>query len=72
MTRDEIRQLVQQLVADRLRDRAVAAAAPLADHRGVEHASHAVYVTLVNTGDSCVIEPHVPCTHCNYCKSHGH
>ena len=35
-------------------------------------ASHAIYVTLVNTGDACVIEPAVPCNHCNYCKSHGH
>jgi threonine dehydrogenase-like Zn-dependent dehydrogenase len=36
------------------------------------HASHAVYVTLVNSGEPCVIEPDVPCNHCNYCKSHGH
>ena len=36
------------------------------------HASHGVYLTLVNAGDACVIEPAVPCTHCNYCKSHGH
>ena len=36
------------------------------------HASHAVYVTVVNAGDSCVIEPDVPCNHCDYCKSHGH
>ena len=36
------------------------------------HASHAIYVTLVNTGEACVIEPSVPCNHCNYCKSHGH
>jgi len=34
--------------------------------------SHYVYVSLVNTGDACVIEPGVPCNHCNYCKSHGH
>jgi threonine dehydrogenase-like Zn-dependent dehydrogenase len=36
------------------------------------HASHGVYLTLVNAGDACVIEPSVPCTHCNYCRSHGH
>jgi len=35
-------------------------------------ASHYVYVTLTNPGDACVIEPSVPCNHCNYCKSHGH
>lgn len=36
------------------------------------HPSHAVYVTVVNGGDACVIEPGVPCNHCNYCKSHGY
>lgn len=35
-------------------------------------ASHYVYVSVVNTSDACVIEPDVPCNHCNYCKSHGH
>ena len=35
-------------------------------------ASHYVYVSLTNVGDACVIEPSVPCNHCNYCKSHGH
>lgn len=36
------------------------------------HVSHGVYLTLINPGDACVIEPAVPCTHCNYCRSHGH
>ena len=36
------------------------------------HPSHAIYLTVVNTGDACVIEPAVPCDHCGYCKSHGH
>jgi hypothetical protein len=36
------------------------------------HPSHAVYLALVNTSDACVIEPSVPCNHCNYCRSHGH
>jgi hypothetical protein len=36
------------------------------------HVSHAIYITLVNTGDACVIEPGVGCDHCGYCKSHGH
>jgi hypothetical protein len=39
---------------------------------GHAHPSHALYVTLVNTDDACVIEPAVPCDHCRYCKSHGH
>ena len=36
------------------------------------HASHDVYVALVNVDGSCVIEPSVACDHCGYCKSHGH
>ena len=36
------------------------------------HSSHAMYISLVNAGEACVIEPAVPCNHCNYCKSHGH
>ena len=31
-----------------------------------------MYLTVVNTGDACVIEPRVTCNHCGYCKSHGH
>ncbi len=34
--------------------------------------SHALYLTLVNPGDSCLIEPAVPCNHCGYCQTHGH
>src|SRR5687768_7263674 len=46
------------------------------------HASHGVYAIARNDAPSgasgdpdngpCIIEPSVPCTHCNYCKSHGH
>jgi len=36
------------------------------------HASHAQYLTLINIGDACLIEPSVNCNHCGYCKSHGH
>jgi hypothetical protein len=36
------------------------------------HASHHLYVSLVNTDSACVIEPSVACDHCGYCKSHGH
>lgn len=36
------------------------------------HSSHALYLTLVNTSDACVIEPSAACDHCGYCKSHGH
>ncbi len=37
-----------------------------------QHASHVQYLTLVNVGDACLIEPTVECNHCGYCKSHGH
>jgi len=36
------------------------------------HASHHLYVSLVNSDNACVIEPSVACDHCGYCKSHGH
>lgn len=36
------------------------------------HASHAIYMQVVNDTGACVIEPSVPCNHCGYCKSHGH
>ena len=36
------------------------------------HASHGLYASVVNPSDACVIEPAVPCNHCNYCRSHGH
>ena len=36
------------------------------------HISHAQYLTVINIGDACVIEPSVECNHCGYCKSHGH
>ena len=78
MTEQELRAIVRDAVARRLGQShgqsivpspqsqvLVAAAAPA-------HPSHAVYLHLVNTGGECVIEPSVPCNHCNYCKSHGH
>lgn len=37
-----------------------------------DHASHAMYMQLINVGGTCVIEEHVSCDHCGYCKSHGH
>ena len=36
------------------------------------HASHSQYLTLINVGDACLIEPAVGCNHCEYCRSHGH
>ena len=75
MNSDELRALVRQIVADKLRERAgtaEAVPAPGSVANYSDHSSHAVYVSIVNTGEACVIEPDVPCSHCNYCKSHGH
>lgn len=75
MNDDELRALVRESIARQLggqppglsqtRDAGPAMADPRL------HASHAVYV-IPRDGDPCLIEPSVPCNHCNYCKSHGH
>jgi hypothetical protein len=74
MTHDELRALARQIVADRLRASSGVEGAPMTAPvmTWSDHSSHAVYVRIVNSGDACVIEPDVECTHCNYCKSHGH
>lgn len=82
MNDQELRALVRELVARRLAARAVPVGnVPTASPETVvrvgpagvrAHPSHDVYITLVNTGDTCVIEPGVSCNHCDYCKSHGH
>jgi hypothetical protein len=77
MTNDELGALVRRIVSDKLRERTgTAEAAPVpasvSSSSYSDHSSHGVYVTIVNTSDACVIEPDVACTHCNYCKSHGH
>ena len=78
MTDAELRRLVQDAVARHLGPRAPAAPAAPADRsearegRWREHPSHGQYLTVVNVGDACVIEPGVGCNHCGYCKSHGH
>jgi hypothetical protein len=85
MTEQELRALIRESVARHLGDAPVQAApAPLlatpapfgASRATVQapslHPSHYQYVTLINVGDSCVIEPGVTCNHCGYCKTHGH
>jgi hypothetical protein len=73
----ELRALVRDAVARHLGGGAMAASEEDATRGrsltpGVDHPSHAVYVSVVNDTGSCVIEPGVRCNHCNYCKSHGH
>jgi hypothetical protein len=85
MNDDELRALVRDAVARHLGAAHPASAAPRSPQEGATaprvspaapaaaaHMSHALYLTLVNPGDACMIEPAVPCNHCGYCKTHGH
>lgn len=77
MTDEELRALVRESIARQLGG--PLAAAPRLAHAGPVmadprlDASHAIYMIPRDGGDGpCIIEPSVPCTHCDYCKSHGH
>ena len=86
MNDEELRALVRAAVARQLRPAGsrgpsglqAPAAIPAARDAGsagqpaAGHPSHHLYLTIVNTGEACVIEPAVTCDHCGYCKSHGH
>jgi hypothetical protein len=84
MTDDDLRVLIRQAVARHLNATAspgavVAPASVLASAPSPQpaaarslHPSHYQYLTLVNVGEACLIEPTVSCNHCGYCKSHGH
>jgi len=66
----ELRALVRQAIARHTQPASASAESGRA--AGVmTHSSHALY-DLINPTDACLIEPSVPCTHCGYCKSHGH
>ena len=71
MTDQELRLLVRDAVSRHLGPRAVAHA-PAPQQAAAAHPSHAIYLSVVNVDDACVIQPSVPCDHCGYCKSHGH
>ena len=77
MTEDQLRQLVREAVSRHLGGPAPAALTPapnrvlVAESSG-RHPSHIQYMTLVNAGDACLIEPSVECNHCGYCRCHGH
>lgn len=73
MDDQQLRALIRDVVARRL----AAHAAPPPQPTELEpataaHFSQQLYVTLVNAGDACLIEPGVTCNHCGYCKTHGH
>ena len=69
MNDQELRALVREAIAKQLGQ-----PAPMPQPRMLEgHVSHAVYaIAREDDNGPCIIEPSVPCTHCNYCKSHGH
>ena len=80
MREQELRALVRDAIARHLGDpgeppvaRVDSATASIeAPSMSRDHASHAVYINIVNPDNACVIEPNVACNHCNYCRSHGH
>jgi hypothetical protein len=79
MNEQDLRALIRQAVSSALASRGMAGAcAPHGEAtspppRALDaHPSHALYVSVVNAGEACVIEPGVSCNHCGYCKSHGH
>jgi hypothetical protein len=72
MTEDDLRALIRDTVVKALAAREAGSRAPEPSKSAIAHPSHGVYVTLVNAGDACVIEPAVAYTHCEYCRSHGH
>lgn len=80
MNEQDLRALIRETVLKALAARGMAGSCAPHGASGVSaheepaaaHASHALYVTVVNAGDACVIEPGVTCNHCGYCKSHGH
>ena len=75
MTDQELRELVRASIARQLGEPAPVGARPSVPHMVDPrlHASHGVYsIAREDDNGPCIIEPAVPCTHCNYCKSHGH
>jgi hypothetical protein len=76
MNEQDLRAFVREVVARRLASHAGGAPAASPSCRVApgahEHPSHALYVTVVNADEACVIEPGARCDHCGYCKSHGH
>jgi len=76
MNEQEVRALVREAIAKQLGE-----PAPIGPGPGVwrgaptrpRHVSHAIYmIPTESESGPCLIEPDVPCTHCDYCKSHGH
>lgn len=74
MTDQELRALVRDSIAKQLGGEPAIPSRRIAEPAMADprlHVSHAVYEIVRDEGP-CIIEPSVPCNHCNYCKSHGH
>jgi len=77
MNEERIRSLVRETIARHLGASAAFPPEPpnpdppLQPVSFLTHDSHYRY-TVPKSGDACVIEPGVRCTHCGYCESHGH
>lgn len=75
MNDDQLRALIREAVARHL-SRATDVVSPpppfQAPRPQLLAPSHYQYLTLVNVGDACLIEPSVNCNHCGYCKCHGY
>lgn len=75
MNDQELRELVRDAIAKQLGDgwRSPSGLANTPAPAVHIHASHGVYtIARDDENGPCIIEPSVPCTHCNFCKSHGH
>lgn len=72
MNEQELRAIVRRIVAEHMGHGAAHPPAQVVDVHA--HASHALLRVSAGaeSGGPCVIEPHVPCDHCGYCKSLGH
>jgi hypothetical protein len=74
MDEQQLRAIVRDVIARRLGGATCAPAARPAHSDPSSHASHGLLrlVTAAQQDGPCVIEPHVACDHCGYCKSMGH
>lgn len=72
MTDAELRAIVRDVVAQHLGARPDLRSAGSGDPR--HHPSHTLLrmAPSVEKGQPCIIEPHVGCSLCGYCQSHGH
>jgi hypothetical protein len=70
MTEEELRTLVRDEVARQVAAMAAVPAPSVA--RVLRDPSHARFTLPAAEGGACIVEPHVMCSHCGYCKSYGH